>query len=234
MSGPASDETQPVETPARPLLPAAAGPSRKAVSLQHVAALLARRRAWILPLVLLLELAIFLPYSGIRLDSPATALTGLKFYTGDLLSQAAPLLILAGGMTLVLMTAGIDLSVGSMVALVGCVISTFPGDAAFWYTAVPLGLVLGLGLGLFNGLLISRMDVPPIVATLGTLFFYRGLCSVVMRGRENSPFYDVPGYEVLGAPLGCLAIVLVLAVAGGWYFRHSALRRELLMLGGNR
>ena len=202
--------------------------------LRHLVAVLARHRQWLLPVVLLIEVVVFLPYSGIRFDSASIALTGMRFYAGDLVSQAAPLLILAGGMTLVLMTAGIDLSIGSMVALVGCVMSTFPGEASFWYTAVPLGLALGVGLGLFNGLLISRMDVPPIVATLGTLFFYRGLCSVVMRGRENSPFYDVPGYHLLGEPLGCLVIVVLLVMAGGWYFRHSAVRRELLMLGGNR
>jgi ribose/xylose/arabinose/galactoside ABC-type transport system permease subunit len=138
------------------------------------------------------------------------------------------------GMTIVLMTAGIDLSVGSAVALVACVMSTFDGSPAFWLTAVPLGLALGVGLGLFNGLLIARLDVPPIIATLGTLFLYRGLCDVVMRGQERGPFYDVPGYEWFGGLTGSLCMAGAVLLVGGAWFYGSRWRREVLMIGGNR
>ena len=98
-------------------------------------------------------------------------------------------------MTVVLISGGIDLSVASMTALVACVMSTFEPGPQFWVTAVPIGLAVGAGLGLANGLLVAACDVPPIIATLGTLFFYRGLCDAVLKGAKYNPFFDVPGYR---------------------------------------
>lgn len=188
----------------------------------------------VLPLLLVIETAVFLPYSGIRFDSWAAFMDGAGLYVEAVFTQAAPLLILGWGMTVVLMTAGIDLSIGSMVALVACTMSTFPGDASFWWTAAPVGLALSVLLGGFNGVLIARLDVPPIIATLGTLFFYRGLCDVVMRGEENAPFYSVPGYEWFGQLAGAATIVALLYLLCGAYLYLSRWRREILMLGGNR
>lgn len=191
-------------------------------------------RAFVLPLLLVIEIAVLAPVSGIRFDSFGAFTSSFGYYASDLIAQAAPLLILVFGMTVVLMTAGIDLSVGSAVALVACVMSTFDGGPTFWLTAVPIGLAVGLALGLFNGTLIARFDVPPIIATLGTLFFYRGLCEAVMRGQERGPFYDVPGYEWFGGLTGSLCTAGIVLLAGGWWFRLSRWRREVLMLGGNR
>lgn len=190
-------------------------------------------RKWILPLLLLGELAFFARFSGVRFDSFAAFAESFGWYCSDMFTQATPLLVLALGMTIVLMSAGIDLSVASMTALVACVMSSFSGSGAFWYTAVPTGLLLAIGLGLFNGFLIGRLDIPPIIATLGTLIFFRGLCEVVMRGQEKAPFYDVPGYEWIGGVTGS-AVVVALLAGGGLYFQHSRWRREILMLGGNR
>jgi ribose/xylose/arabinose/galactoside ABC-type transport system permease subunit len=136
-------------------------------------------------------------------------------------------------MTLVLMTAGIDLSVGSMVALVSCVMASSRGDASFWWTAVPLGLALAFLLGLTNGALIAGLDIPPIIATLGTMIFYRGLCFVVMGDLEKAPFVAVPAYEWLGQFPGTCVLVGAVFLAAGWCFQRSRWRRELLMLGGN-
>lgn len=191
------------------------------------------RRA-LLPILLLVEIAVFAPKSGVRYDSLAEFQSTFGWYATAMLWHAAPLLVLVLGMTIVLMTAGIDLSVGSMVALVACVMSTFEGGMSFWYTAVPVGLLLGLGLGFFNGVLIARLDVPPIITTLGTLIFYRGLCNVVMQGSENAVFASVPGYGWLGEWLGGgLVAGGILMLAGGW-FGMSRWRREILMQGGNR
>ena len=190
-------------------------------------------RGLILPLLLVVELAIFLPYSGVRFSSWSVFAQGMSDYLCDILAQASPMMILAVGMTLVIMTAGIDLSVGSSVALVACVMSTFAPDGSFWVTAVPVGLATGLLLGFCNGWFIARFDVPPIITTLGTLFFFRGLCLVVMESRENSPFTEVPGYLWVGEIPGALILAGLVAVAGGWFFRHSRLRSELLMMGGN-
>ena len=143
------------------------------------------------------------------------------------------MVVLAVGMTVVLTTAGIDLSVGSMVALIACVMSKFDGSPQFWLTAVPIGFGVAISLGLFNGALIAYADVPPIIATLGTLFFYRGLCQVVMGDVENAPFGDVPFYSEFGEVIGASCIMALVAIVGGSYFYRSRWRRELLMLGGN-
>jgi ribose/xylose/arabinose/galactoside ABC-type transport system permease subunit len=180
--------------------------------------------------VLLIELGVFLPYSGVRFDSWPSFRYGIGDYASQILVVTAPLLVLSLGMTVVLMTAGIDLSVGSMVALIAAVVSTFDDPAAFWWKAAPVGLAVGLGLGALNGLLIARLDMPPIIATLGTLIFYRGLCSVVLRERENISV--VP--EWLGSFPGAAIIAAAVVVVVGGYFVRSRFSREVLMLGGNR
>lgn len=198
-------------------------------------------RPVILPLLLAIEFACFLPFSGTRFDTFANFSRDLWANLEALLVHAAPLLVLALGMTVVLITAGIDLSVGSMTALIACAMSTFAGDANFWLTAVPLGLLLAVGLGTFNGLLVAKMDVPPIIATLGTLFFYRGLCYVVLPDGETSNVFGqvpasgiLPRYTWFGEFPGAVILAgLVVATFGLWFF-WSRWRREVLMLGGNR
>ncbi len=155
-------------------------------------------------------------------------------YFSNLIVQAGPTLFLAFGMTILLMTAGIDLSVGSMVALTACVMSRFAEGSSFWVLALPSGALVALLLGSLNGLLVARLSMPPIIATLGTMIFYRGLCYVVMADRELAPFLAVPGYEYLGSFPVVAGGVAMLYGVGGWCFYRSRLRRELLMLGGNR
>jgi ribose/xylose/arabinose/galactoside ABC-type transport system permease subunit len=121
-----------------------------------------------------------------------------------------------------------------MTALVACGMSTFAAGSQFWWTAVPAGLAIGGGLGLFNGILVALLDVPPIIATLGTLFFYRGLCDTVLKGSKYNPFFDVPGYERLGELTGSLILIGCVLILGGGWFRWSRWRREILLIGGNR
>lgn len=187
-------------------------------------------RKFILPIVLLLELGIFMRVSGVDFHSWPAFRESFGYYANDILVPAAPLLILSFGMTIVLMTAGIDLSIGSMVALVACTMSTFDASGGSYWAAAGVGLLLAVGLGLFNGLLIALLDIPPIIATLGTLIFYRGLCTVVLGDREN--ISAAP--EWLGSFPGAVIIAAVVVTVGGLYFSHSRFRREVLMLGGNR
>jgi ribose/xylose/arabinose/galactoside ABC-type transport system permease subunit len=192
-------------------------------------------KGWLLPGLLVVEI---IGFTALGNHPPFRSLTDLvryfEGYTGDLLAQSAPVLLLAFAMTIVISSSGIDLSVGSMTALVACAMSTFSAGGSFWGSAVPLGLALAVALGLTNGLLIAGLDMPPIIATLGTMIFYRGLCYVVMGDAEKAPFLDVPGYEWFGQRLGSVLLLAVLYLVGGGLFQHSRWRREILMLGGNR
>src|SRR5690606_8033971 len=109
-----------------------------------------------------------------------TAALNPRFLSGpsvrDILLAPAITLLLASGMTMVILTRGIDLSVGSVLGL-----SAF-GTASFMSVhglpvpvAVLLGVLLGAACGAFNGLLVAVGGVPPLVATLGTLYVFRGL-----------------------------------------------------------
>lgn len=192
------------------------------------------KRAGILLLILILELTFLTVLSGKQFDSATEITTYFRSYLADLFVQAAPILILSFGMTIVLMTAGIDLSVASIVALVACVMASFPATEKFYWIALPAGLAVGVAAGLLNGFLIARFDVPPIIATLGTMIFYRGLCFVIMGDLEKSPFLDVAGYHRFGEIAGAGTLIVLLFVGGGLYFSRSLWRRELLMIGGNR
>ena len=191
-------------------------------------------KRFVLPLLLLAEIVLFTAVSAPKFNSFGGLAAYFQQYAGDLLAQSAPVLLLSAGMTFVLMTAGIDLSVGSMVALIACVMSSFQPGAGFWWTAVPVGLAVALALGLTNGVLIAGLNIPPIIATLGTMILFRGLCFVVMGDLEKAPFVDVPRYEWLGQFSGALVLAGLVFLFGGKVFERSRWRREILMLGGNR
>jgi ribose/xylose/arabinose/galactoside ABC-type transport system permease subunit len=192
------------------------------------------KRILILLICLLGELLLFTTLSGQQLSSFPQIMAYFRSYFADLFTQAAPTLILAFGMTLILSSGGIDLSVASMAALVSCVMSSFPAASNFWLIALPAGLFVGIASGTLNGCLIAKLDVPPIIATLGTMIFYRGLCFVVMGDLEKSPFLEVPGYDFFGSFQGTALLVALLFVCGGLYFTNSVWRREIFMVGGNR
>jgi ribose/xylose/arabinose/galactoside ABC-type transport system permease subunit len=191
-------------------------------------------KQWLLPLLLLAEIVFFHAISGNAFNAVGGLGPYARSYAADILAQSTPVLLAGFAMTLVLMTAGIDLSVGSMVALIACVLSTFAGGPDFWWKAVPIGLVLAIALGATNGLLVGWLDIPPIIATLGTMILYRGLCFVVMGDLERAPFLEVPGYAALGSWPGVLVLLAFVFAGMGGLFLRSRWRREILMLGGNR
>jgi inositol transport system permease protein len=144
--------------------------------------------------------------------------------------------ISAVGVTCVLLTGGVDLSLGSVVALTGVVAATFahPGD---WPVVVPvlLGVVAGAGCGAINGLVITRGRVAPFIVTLGMMTVARGLALVLSKGRPVSHLSSL--FTVLGADLGPVPIplIILLAVAGLCWVLLGNLRlgRYLYAVGGN-
>ena len=147
--------------------------------------------------------------------------------------------ILAVGMTAVILTGGIDLSVGSVAALAGVVAAMTA--AAGGGAAVPLAALAALGVGLavgaFNGVMVAQFRVPPFVTTLAMLTICRGLTYVVTGGRSvgNLPSgFGLFGREhLLGVPV---PVWLMLAVfAAGWFvLRRMTFGRYVYAVGGNR
>ena len=156
--------------------------------------------------------------------------------------------IMAVGVTIVIITSGIDISVGSMMALAAlaaaAVLQIFNINAPSWQVlpvafAVPLGI--GLLAGLFNGVLVVGLRMHPFIVTLGTLSIYRGIANVTTRGitlpwagrdLPNS-FTNFMRVEMLGLQIMPLMIMLA-CVALGWVFLHLLVAgRETYAIGGN-
>jgi inositol transport system permease protein len=144
--------------------------------------------------------------------------------------------ILAVGVTFVLLTAGVDLSLGSVVALSGVACASFahPGDHT---VALPIamGLLTGAACGLTNGMLVTRGAVAPFIVTLGMMTVARGLALIASGGRpvsNMSPELTNLAGDFLGLPIPLLCFAGVALLA--WLFlRHFRLGRYIYAIGGN-
>jgi ribose/xylose/arabinose/galactoside ABC-type transport system permease subunit len=147
--------------------------------------------------------------------------------------------ILAVGMTAVILTGGIDLSVGSVAALAGIVAATVAGSGA--PAAVTLAalaaLAVGLAVGVFNGVMVARFRVPPFVVTLAMLTICRGLAFVITDGRSISDLpasFGLFGREVfLRVPVPVWLMLFVFA-AGWFVLKRMTFGRYVYAVGGNR
>lgn len=144
--------------------------------------------------------------------------------------------ILAVGVTFVLLTAGVDLSLGSVVALSGVACASFahPGEHTV-ILPIAIGLLTGAACGLTNGMLVTRGAVAPFIVTLGMMTVARGLALIASGGRPVSnmsqELTNLAGDFIgLPIPLLCFAGVALLA----WLFlRHFRLGRYIYAIGGN-
>jgi rhamnose transport system permease protein len=160
----------------------------------------------------------------------------------QILLSIAIIAIVAIGETLVVLTRNIDLSVGSMVGVTAFVTAYFfkqlPGSNLL--IGILLGCALGLVLGVVNGLIISFGRVPSIVATLGTLYVYRGLVFIFSANTTSQVnASDVPtSYlalattQILGIP-ALILIAAVIAIIVGYYLHSSQSGRQLYAVGSN-
>ncbi|MCO8273433.1 ABC transporter permease [Actinoplanes sp. TRM 88003] len=151
------------------------------------------------------------------------------------LIQVAPIVIVALGMALVIGTEGIDLSVGSVMALAAAFIPLYLGYGVI--AAVLVALLAGVAVGLINGILVAKVGLQPIVATLALFVGGRGLAVVISEGKlvdiRNQDFLYLGSGDLLGIPvLVWVAAVLVLVV--GFVIRRTVFGRRLLAIGGNR
>lgn len=167
-----------------------------------------------------------------------------NFFTADnllnILRQTSVNAIMAVGMTLVILTAGIDLSVGSVLALCGALAATMVAMALPIGLVIPLTLGAGALLGSVSGLIIAKGKVQAFIATLVTMTALRGVTMVYTEGRPISTGFSDgadhfawlgTGYLLgLPVPIWLMAIVFLLA----WYLlNHTRLGRYIYALGGN-
>lgn len=161
------------------------------------------------------------------------------------LTQVATIAIVGVGMTLVIATAGIDLSVGALMAISGALAPLIFGNDLWAAWGVPwLGVVLAFivpvvvaGLfGLFNGVLVARFGIQPIIATLVLFIAGRGIAQVLTNGNLQTFRNPAFQYIGLGRPFGIpfqALLVLVIVAAAAWLLRATSFGRYVLAVGGN-
>lgn len=171
----------------------------------------------------------------------ALALVSPHFLTWNnimnLVRQVSIYAIVAVGMTFVIITAGIDLSVGSTMSLCSIAMATLMVN--YGWGGVPallVGLLFGGLIGLCNGLMSTKIGLPPFIATLGMMSVARGLGYVYTNG---SPIYGLPpdfrwvGNGMLGPVPVPVALMLLVVIAGHFLLMHTKLGRYCYAIGGN-
>ncbi len=183
------------------------------------------------PLIGLILLCIFLSFATDKFMSVRNLL--------NILDQITVLGIMAVGMTLVILIGGIDLAVGSVLALTMMVMG---------YLANQLGLPLGIGIllalavaaatGAISGFLITALGVPAFIATLAMMSVARGLANMITDGQQIVGFptwFSLLAYTRFGGFLTLtVAIMIVVFVCGWLYLRYTSGGRSLYAIGGNQ
>ncbi len=154
----------------------------------------------------------------------------------NIVRQASINIVLATGMTVVILTGGIDLSVGSVLAVsavTAMVVSLMP---ELGWAAVPIALLIGLVLGALNGLLVAYAGLPPFIVTLGSMTTLRGLAYLLAGGTTiiNSKIdFAWIGNAYLG-PLPWIVVIAFLVLLATWFLlRHTVLGIYIYGVGGN-
>ncbi|MFV0529465.1 MAG: ABC transporter permease [Lachnospiraceae bacterium] len=183
------------------------------------------------PLIALLVLALLL-----------TIVTDQFFKASNLLNilrQASINALVAFGMLFVLLTGGIDLSVGATIASAGCVIGiAIKAGITNTFLLLLIGLLCGAIIGLVNGLLFTKLDLPhPFVSTLGTQLFIRGFCLYITGSASLSGFSKgvmfLGSESFLGFPI-CFLLVIVVGILSSLFLNKTAYGRYIYSIGGNR
>lgn len=155
----------------------------------------------------------------------------------DVLNRGAPVAILAIGMTAVIASKGVDLSVGAVMAMAGAVAATMTVDGYPLAVVLMAALAVGIACGLLNGLLVAVLELQPIVATLILMVAGRGIAQLITEGvivtfvEPGLIFFGTGSF--LGLPMP-VVIAAVLAVAAVLVTRRTALGLLIESIGVNR
>jgi rhamnose transport system substrate-binding protein len=183
---------------------------------------------WVLLLVLLFECSIF-SVSGSNFFSTANGF--------EVTRLAVEVGLLALALTPIIITGGIDLSVGSMMGLSAVVLGSLWRDAGMpMGLAIALTLLVGLLGGALNALMIARLNFPPLIVTLGTFSLFRGIAEGLTRGIENysgfSPSFLFLGQGYVGGVFPAQLFIMIPAiVAVGWWLHRTTSGRSLYAIG---
>ncbi|CAM4300701.1 ribose ABC transporter permease [Paenibacillus alkaliterrae] len=145
--------------------------------------------------------------------------------------------LIAFGMTFVILTGGIDLSVGATLALSGALTAGLLNGGMDPLTAIIIGLVAGGVMGAVNGLLITKANIAPFIATLATMTIYRGFALVYTDGRpitgfESELFTLVGGGYFFGVPVPVIITIIIFAILF-FILRKTTFGRNVYAIGGN-
>jgi rhamnose transport system permease protein len=183
---------------------------------------------WVLLLVILIEGSIF-------------SVTGNNFLTAanafEITRLSVEVGLLALALTPIIITAGIDLSVGSMMGLAAVVLGSLWRDAHLpIVAAAAIALLIGVVGGSLNALMIARLRFPPLIVTLGTFSLFRGIAEGVTRGIENysgfSPRFLFLGQGYVGGLIPTQLFVLIAAIAlSAWWLHRTTYGRSLYAIG---
>jgi ribose/xylose/arabinose/galactoside ABC-type transport system permease subunit len=155
----------------------------------------------------------------------------------NVLRQSSFTFIIGVAMTFVLVGGGLDLSVGSVLALGGVISGLALLAGVPIWIAVALGVLAGVVVGLFNGIVVAMFKIPSLIVTLGMMYFARGVVQVLTRGNPVYPLPEAFNFLGQGFIAGVPVVVIAAAVLG--IFGHvvltqTAYGRSVFALGGNR
>lgn len=180
--------------------------------------------------IVMLLVIMYFSYRSARFSTPENLLT--------ILVAAAPFALIALGQTLVVLTGGIDLSVGSVIAVsaMASAATAKANPGQVWMTVL-VAMVVGLAVGSVNGFLVSRINVPPFIATLGTLTAGSGLAYVIGGGAPinglPAEFGSIANTKIFGLQIPVLVMIIgiiVLAVV----MKRTTYGMRVYAVGGNR
>ena len=155
----------------------------------------------------------------------------------NILRQNASNLFLATGMTMVIILGGIELSVGSVIALsgcvaAGCVVNLGLPEAVGFLAAILVGAIVGM----FNGLVICKTDIPPFIVTLASMNIAKGIALVYTQGapiRCMTDAFKFPGAGYVGPVPTPVILMLIVFVIAALMINRTQLGRHIYAVGGN-
>ncbi len=163
-----------------------------------------------------------------------------RFLTGpnikNIFTQVSGNAVIAIGMTFVILTGGIDLSVGSILAVSGAVAASIIKTTGNLYLAIIVALAIGCAIGLINGILVSKGRIQAFIVTLATMTIFRGVTYVYTNGTPISglgqSFSGIGNKMFLGFPIPVILTILVFGIAF-YVLSQTRYGRYLYALGGN-